>query len=114
MRFSVLPLLSTAIVYACTTSAAYVDLDTSANCGGTPSVTFNLQASHQQCFQRQSGEASLFISLDTFSCTVELFTSTSGTCGGSVTGEIDVGENATGCIDFTIAEQDVLIVCGST
>lgn len=114
MRLSVLSLLFAAIMHAGITSAAYVDLDTSANCGGTPSVTFNLQASHEQCFQRGSGQASLFISLDTFSCTVQLFTSTDGSCGGSVTGEISVGEDGNGCIDFTITGQDVLIQCGST
>lgn len=114
MQLPVLSLLSAAVIHAGITSAAYVDLDTSANCGGTPSVTFNLQASHEQCFQRQSGEASLFISLDTFSCTVQLFTSTDGSCGGSVNGEISVGEDDNGCIDFTITEQDILIVCGST
>lgn len=114
MQLSLRSLLSAAILLAGTTSGAYVNLDPSPHCGGTPSVNFNLQANHQQCFQRQSGEASLFISLDTFPCTVQLFTTTNVTCGGFVTGELFVGKNAHGCIDFTKTGQDVLIVCGST
>lgn len=113
MQFFTLPLLSAAILLAQSASAAYVNLDPSPYCGGTPVVTFNLVAGHQQCFQRQTGEASLYINLDTFSCTVQLFSTTIGTCSGAVTGALAVSKNAHGCIDFQKTAQDVLIVCAS-
>lgn len=101
MQLFVLPLLSTLLsisfLFAGTTSAASVTINSAADCDGNAITTFFLQPHQPQCFQRQNGEASLSISANNFPCTAQLWTSTSGLC------------EAVACFNLVEFGQDALI-----
>lgn len=116
MQLSVLSLLSVALVFAQSTSAAYFDQYSGRDCTGDIVSTTTLTANQNQCYQQLGNTASFFVSTDAFPCIFTQFTDSDSPLGcnfGSVTGVLNNTANEVGCLNFYGTGNFISGVCGS-